>query len=327
MKKRILSIIAAAAILASFVVMPAPASAEGEKFKMVYDFEFFDTGFKPGAAKDHGTTGDSQYIVSGDVGVFHDLTIVEGKGYMGKALEYSSLRGGKGMWEPFQIILTEAPEPTLNFEGATELWFYVDISDWGTARGVRPIIYENGCDTDGEILAGEETVWLPDFEKTSYIEAEGGGWKEATVVEDGSVDLPLGYKGFVRVPIDSMKHPPEFGADDTNGKFDGKRVTKIALELGCYAENDGHHIIFDHIGFVGTDIKGGEDLPILINAGGPPADASKAETNESTVTSSPSEESSAGLSLPVILGIVGGVVIIAAVVVIVVVAKKSKKTE
>ncbi len=327
--KKVLSLLMTLALLAS-VLLCGGTTALAEEEDLVYvpafSFDFLEEGFEIGGLDDEGLDGENKFATFGNtVGVYFDTEITSENAFYGKAMKLTSTNAGNGVYVSATYTISQTDPKRTDFTGATDFVCYVDITQWGSERAVRPVLIVNGLDMAGE-LTGLTNNYFPANGETAFIQDANGEWvRPETAVESGQIYLPEGYKGWVRVPLENFVQT-EWDAADTNGKLDLEEVVRISTEIGCFAKNDGHSIYIDEVGFLGNFEEGYKASFLkdgVVVEAGKEEESSTPET--STPDSSDKKTSVSGLVIGLIVAAV--VVVVAAVVIILLVLKKAGKKD
>lgn len=335
--KKVLSLLMTLVLLSSVLLcggMTALAEEEELVYVPAFSFDFLEEGFEIGGLDDEGLDGENKFATFGNtVGIYFDTAVTSENAFHDKGLKLTSTNGGNGVYISITYALSQTDPKRTDFVGATDFVCYIDTSNWGSERAVRPVLKVNGLDMAGE-LTGLTNNYFPGDGDTAYIQDANGEWVHPeNPVKGGQVDLPAGYKGWVRVPLENFVQT-SWDSADANGKLDLDEVISISTEIGCFAKNDGHSIYIDEVGFLGNFEEGYKESFLkdgVVVEVGKEEESSAPETSETESgdeTSTPSSDKKIGVSGLVIGLIVAAVVVVvAAVVIILLVLKKAGKKD
>ena len=140
-------------------------------------------------------------------------------------------------------------------ETAIEPAFQVVIGEWDYDKSGNPVMKKNN---DTGNMENALTFWKPaDSVDTKYYTLADGetDWSEHSGTSMGYVKLPIGFKGYVRIPLSEFD--PTWQSKDQNDKFDLKHITRISFYYGMYNRHveTGYAIAVDNIGFCGNDLS------------------------------------------------------------------------
>lgn len=140
-------------------------------------------------------------------------------------------------------------------ETAIEPAFQVVIGEWDYDKSGNPVMKKNN---DTGNMENALTFWKPaDSVDTKYYTLADGetDWSEHSGTFMGYVKLPIGFKGYVRIPLSEFD--PTWQSKDQNDKFDLKHITRISFYYGMYNRHveTGYAIAVDNIGFCGNDLS------------------------------------------------------------------------
>ena len=132
-----------------------------------------------------------------------------------------------------QIFDTSYSRQTWDYKGATEMWYWMDLSDvelTGVSFRLRTneklwVEWKDGTIATSQ-RAGE-TIYSTKGTSTStytgadpyvYVQREDGGWDKVMLNDNGTVDLG-NFKGYVRVPLEFMCSETATYVDISNQEF------------------------------------------------------------------------------------------------------------
>ncbi len=149
---------------------------------------------------------------------------VNGKGVDGSRALGWGQTGNEWYFYSYMVLANDGSAVT-NWAGATDLYFYVNASEFDQGANVDVFLHAGGGEY--EMKAG-----------APYQYWQGGGWVDATIGEWKHMYLPAGFMGWIRLPIADV-----FGTPD---------ISKVE-RIGFYREYYGTagNIYFDHF-CVGT---------------------------------------------------------------------------
>lgn len=137
-------------------------------------------------------------------------------------------------------------------KAAKELYFYIDTTGMSSYSFSHQLYFS---ETDN--AANETTVWGIKSSSSFYLENSAGEFVKYTA--DGSyLTYPVGYKGFVKVPLESFE--PKFGTADSNSQFGFDSINYFQLAFNSWSSRAGSSVIFDSFGFNG-DFGNGNPMP------------------------------------------------------------------
>lgn len=282
---KVLSSIALASLLIATTVPAANISASGiragsytlnsSNFKMVADFDgvlgAYTPGMKPGSVTDRvGTSKNKKAIMAqGGIGITYSLEIVSGKGQSGNAIEQTVLDPSDGVWEPWHLEIQNAKGAAKvdNVEGATDFMFWCDTTGFLDAKTKKPIqksfmlIFQEGdVLANGKLNTGKASAWeVKPAENGGKIYYEKNGtWESMPTCKKADnycywMNLPISYKGWIRVPFTSLTHDPAWTSQvDSDGKFNGKQLQYISFDQGDWPSQKEAKIVYDSFGFYGS---------------------------------------------------------------------------
>ncbi|MCQ2449537.1 MAG: hypothetical protein MJ132_05045 [Clostridia bacterium] len=162
---------------------------------------------------------------------------------------------------------------TEGFEGATDFIMHVDaggetdglafqfvFGEWEYTATGEPRMKKNPETGKNENAI---TFWkFADDVNTVYYALEDGGtsWTKYTGTSNSYVRLPSGFKGYVRIPLDSFD--PSWNSTDANDKVDFKHFTRFSFYYGMYNRHKttGYAMAIDDIGFCGAELAQNENM-------------------------------------------------------------------
>lgn len=276
------SVLAALLVATSFPISASAATVKAgsfslttSTFKPVANFDGalvkYPIGAKPGYLTDtYGASKNRKPVmVSSGLGINFDLTAVAGK--YGVAIQQTILPGcaETGAWEPWTMQLTNSKTKTngIDVSGATDFLFWIDTTQYNdkdkktgvqTGKKFIPTIQETDVFANGTLNTKKATAWeVNPKEQGGYFYYESnGGWvkKDAlTKAKDEAhwIEIPVHYRGWIRIPFAAFGHAPWDGMVDTDGKFNGKQIQYVCVNQGDYANQAPSKILWDEFGFYG----------------------------------------------------------------------------
>ncbi len=187
-----------------------------------------------------------------------EYVIAESGGYSGKALAFRQLKE-KAAYGDVDFRFWNDPTSRIDWSGAKELWVYVNVSDFGSqAVPVGLSFEEYNLDAAGDVTTDRESWRLKDG-AIGYLLADGSEeWEAASVVHSRLV-LPAGFRGWVRVSLDTDTYTPYWASNTYNHVIDLKHVHQFQLCVTGNATAAGKTAYLDSFAIAG-DVHG-TDFP------------------------------------------------------------------
>lgn len=250
LRKSISILLSAAVLLPSLLTTGLTAKAEPSAdltFKEVWGLDGISgEDLSNSIADPFGMLGGGKYSWS----------LGEGGGVNGSnALAFTDL-AGEGAYSDCDLRYHMLPEGTKNtdWSGAQELWFYADMGSFGSESSqIRFAFQEEIFKSDG---SGNGLHALALRDGATYGTNDGGGWKSGTV-SNSCVNLEPGFRGWVRIPLDSSTFSAYWMGDDT---LYLKNVNQLNMHINGNGTTQNKTAMIDSFGVVGN-FEDGTSLP------------------------------------------------------------------
>ncbi|HHV98905.1 MAG TPA: hypothetical protein GXX36_04935, partial [Clostridiaceae bacterium] len=158
----------------------------------------------------------------------------------------------------------ELPARTTDWSGAQEMWFYADLSEYGTEDvQIRVAFQEQVFNIDGSPLDWH-AMGLKNGASYSYH--DGTKW-ETGMASGGCVILPAGFKGWVRIPLDTSTFASYWNGYE---KIYLKNINQLNMHIKGNSTTLNKTAYLDSFSIVG-DVNG-EELPVEIKEPTDPTD-------------------------------------------------------
>ena len=253
-KRCVLSMLSVGSILTLSMGIP-PTSAASETAVMTYTEVWGMEGLKAGVQQ----IGSLVSHVDKETYQFRVITSAQGTG---KALEITHL-AQTGVSSDADLRFGQYDKTSItDWTGAEELWFYADLSDYGT----QPVKMRLGIQETKQ--SGGDKALRPRPGSIVYYCSDGGdSWQSSevngveTFLDSNKFTLPAGFHGWVRIPLD--RETLECYAGTDNGRVDLGRVHQINLLVEGNDTTVGKSAVLDSFGIVGGAVDG-EPLPVTL---------------------------------------------------------------
>lgn len=217
-------------------------------YKCVAGIDNLAAGIRPGVNDPNGYFGSMT-----DNGTNYVIETADGVGYQSsRGLRYSvPSTAGADVWVSWKLL---PPSYTVtSAHGADSFYYWVDTTNMGSNRLSHMVLI-----SENDAAANETTVWTLKSTANLYLEDGTGGFYQIAG-DNGNVKYPVGYKGFVRIPL--TEFTPTYGTADSNAQWGLDSINYIQFAYNSYDEWKGCSAAFDSFGFLGS-YTDGSPVPI-----------------------------------------------------------------
>lgn len=227
------------------LLAPPVVATTGYSYKFIQNMESLGIGSK------HENWGGYCTNVSDMV-----TAKVGADGTQGLVVASTAAKDGSAYCQPFYYFNTVA-----DFSGATELWFWLDMTDYGTAGNlkIRPRFVCGETQVDSKMKSG-----------AVYYLQDGDGWLSSSFVatEDPATESSIpgadltGFKGYIRLPLASFSNAPTGTITSVAGAY-------FIFDFNFQTNDDFEHVpssyVMDNLLLAGPEMTDGAAITTLFD--------------------------------------------------------------
>lgn len=267
LKKLLALTVSAALIIPAFALTSLASNGDvidvgDSSEKLLTDFENYDDGLRISQCT------NKEFVCSNDndaAGGVYQIKADKGQNASKGLYEAASSQLVNGLYSCFEYIpLRDAPTKTVDYQGGTDLVFWIDNTIQTNTAKVSSfqIVWEEwDYNSDGSAatvtndqdqIVPKVTSWALKDSKTNpyYLMADDEtAWTQEQGTAGTYISISNTFKGYVRIPLSSFNCC--WSSTDNDGKADLKHIVDIQMYYGIYPRDINGAFVLDNIGFLG----------------------------------------------------------------------------